>query len=91
VAIEDCTIYTTLQPCFGCLKELLQANVREVCFLKPWESRFAEQYAALVDRLGRDRFRKVDVDDPDAQWALGRAGDAGERTQGHELLIEGQR
>ena len=29
VAIEGCTLYTTLQPCFGCLKELLQASVRE--------------------------------------------------------------
>jgi hypothetical protein len=65
--------------------------VREVCYLKPWESRFAEQYAALVDRLGRDRFRLVEGDDPDAQWALGRTGEAGERTQGHELLSGGQR
>jgi len=88
VAVEDCTMYTTLQPCFGCLKELLQANVREVCYLTPWESRFAEQYAALVDRLGRERFRRVDVVDPEARWALGRTGEAGERTQGHELLSQ---
>lgn len=86
VAIEDCTLYTTLQPCFGCLKEILQANVREVCYLLPWESRFAEQYAALVDRLGRERFRQVVVEDPDAQWALGRAGVALERALGHEVL-----
>src|SRR4029079_2319693 len=52
VAIEGCTMYTTLQPCFGCLKELLQASVHEVCFLSPWQSRFGEQYAALVGRLG---------------------------------------
>jgi dCMP deaminase len=91
VQVEGCTVYTTLQPCFGCLKELLQADVREVCYLQPWQSRFAEQYAALVERLGRDRFRSVFAHDPDAQWALGRTGDAGERTQGHELLSEWQR
>jgi dCMP deaminase len=84
VAIEGCTIYTTLQPCFGCLKELLQASVREVCYLAPWQSRFGEQYAALVTRLGADRFRRVVIDDPDAGWASGRA--AGERMLGHEVL-----
>lgn len=86
VSVQDCTLYTTLQPCFGCLKELLQANVREVCYLRPWESRFADQYQALVERIGRGHFRIVDVDDPDEQWALGRTGAAGERTQGHEVL-----
>ncbi|HYM15188.1 MAG TPA: dCMP deaminase family protein [Dehalococcoidia bacterium] len=86
VAIEGCSLYSTLQPCFGCLKEMLQANVREVCYLQPWESRFPEQYAALVGRLGADRFRPVHVNDPDAGWALGRAGTALERALGHELL-----
>ena len=62
--------------------------MREVCYLMPWESRFGEQYAALVDRLGRERFRRVDVVDPEARWALGRTGEAGERTQGHELLSQ---
>ncbi len=88
VAIEGCTVYTTLQPCFGCLKELLQASVVEVCYLEPWESRFGEQYAALVDRLGRERFRRVVVPDPDARWALGRFAGAIERATGHEELTE---
>jgi dCMP deaminase len=86
VAVEGCSMYTTLQPCFGCLKELLQANVREVCYLQPWESRFGEQYAALVERLGREHFRRVVVEDPDALWALGRTGGFAERTQGHEVF-----
>jgi len=88
VAIEGCTVYTTLQPCFGCLKELLQASVVEVCYLEPWESRFGEQYAALVDRLGRERFRRVVVPDPDARWALGRSAGVVERATGHEELAE---
>ena len=87
VAVAGCTIYTTLQPCFGCLKELIQADVREVCYLRPWHSRFGEVYASLVDRLGRGRFRHVDVDDADAAWALGRTGDqAPDRGLGHEWL-----
>ena len=85
--IDGCTLYTTLQPCFGCLKETLQANVREVCYLQTWESRFGDQYAALVDRLGpRSISAGSMIADPDADWALGRAGDSGERTLGHEVL-----
>jgi dCMP deaminase len=88
VSVEGCTMYTTLQPCFGCLKEILQASVREVCYLTTWESRFRDQYDALVERLGRDNFRLVALPDPDAEWALGRARDAGERTLGHESLAD---
>jgi dCMP deaminase len=87
VAVEGCTLYTTLQPCFGCLKELLQASVDGVAYLHPWQSKFGAQYAALVSRMGEGRFRRVAVADPDAGWAAGRAGDA-ERTQGHELLAD---
>ena len=84
VAIEACTLYTTLQPCFGCLKEAIQASVREVCFLHPWPSRFREQYDALVERLGPPRFRQVECADPDAAWALGTHA-ATERGLGHEI------
>mgnify|MGYP001573170274 CR=1 FL=1 len=87
VATEACTLYTTLQPCFGCLKEVLQANVREVCFLHPWESRFRAQYDALVERLGRAQFRRVEIEDPAATWAMGRAGGE-ERALGHEMLSD---
>ena len=87
VPVAGCTIYTTLQPCFGCLKELIQADVREVCYLRPWHSRFGDVYASLVERLGREHFRQVEVDDADAAWALGRAGDeAPDRGLGHEWL-----
>jgi dCMP deaminase len=52
-------ITSTTQPCFGCLKELLQAGITEVRFLHPWDpleayrdERLAEQYAALRVRFG---------------------------------------
>jgi dCMP deaminase len=85
VAVEGCTLYTTLQPCFGCLKELIQANVQEVCYLHRWESRFGTQYRALVERLGGQRFRQVRIDDPESAWAMGRAAASGERALGHEM------
>jgi dCMP deaminase len=84
VAITGCALYTTLQPCFGCLKEMLQANVEEVCYLHPWRSRFGEQYATLVQRFTEGRFRQVVVDDPAAAWAMGRAVGSAEDDLGHE-------
>lgn len=55
----DSTITSTTQPCFGCLKELLQAGITEVRYLHPWDpveayrdARLAEQYAALRSRFG---------------------------------------
>lgn len=49
---------STTQPCFGCLKEMLQAGIREVRFLHPWDAveaygdaRLAAQYAALSERF----------------------------------------
>jgi dCMP deaminase len=86
VAVDGCTLYSTLQPCFGCLKEIIQSNVREVCYLHAWESRFSDVYSALVERLGRERFRQVTVADEDAAWALGRSRALAAGDHGHELL-----
>ena len=45
---------TTVQPCFGCLKEMLQAGISDVHFLHPWDpveaygdTALSAQYAAL--------------------------------------------
>jgi dCMP deaminase len=47
-------VTSTLQPCFGCLKEMLQSGIEEVRFLAPWDPAEAyhdpalrEQYEAL--------------------------------------------
>ena len=75
------SITSTMQPCFGCLKELLQAGIEEVRFLHPWDPveayhdpGLAQQYAAL-----RARFRVFsqvgtpDVDSGDLFAAFSRA------------------
>lgn len=36
VALADSWMYTTLQPCFGCLKSMMQLRLRGVVFLRPW-------------------------------------------------------
>ena len=32
IAVEGATVYTTMRPCFGCGKELLQAKVKRVVY-----------------------------------------------------------
>ena len=61
------SLTSTTQPCFGCLKEMLQAGIEEVQYLHPWDpveaygdAALTAQYAAL-----RARFRSFEqVGDP---------------------------
>jgi len=73
-AVESCVIYTTMRPCFGCTKELLQAHIHAVYFLHDWshpEERFAQEYERLQSRFPGG-VRKVDLPDPREDWAFGR-------------------
>lgn len=36
IAVEGATLYTTMQPCFGCAKELIQAKVVRVVYDELW-------------------------------------------------------
>jgi dCMP deaminase len=55
VAIDGAVLYTTLQPCFTCLKELMQVRLRGVVFLREWQAGHpdylwvAEEYERLVN------------------------------------------
>lgn len=54
VSLDGATCYTTLRPCFGCLKELRQAGVRRICFLHEWEPAAEPSlgaYRALIAEL----------------------------------------
>lgn len=53
--------YTTLRPCFGCLKHLYQAGVREVRYLNPWSPSEPAEAAAYDDLLGELADRGVAV------------------------------
>ncbi len=72
IATEGSTMYTTMSPCFGCAKELLQAKVQEVCYLHEWIYPSAEvqaEYEKLVKYFPRG-MRKLEMSDPDEQWAV---------------------
>ena len=52
--VQGATCYTTLRPCFGCLKELYQAGVSGIRYLNPWspgDPLEAEAYAALLSEM----------------------------------------
>ena len=85
IAVEGCALYTTLQPCFGCLKETLQARVARVVYLKPWEApmELREQYGQLVETLGVANFENLVLPDPDEEWAAGRVPVGAPRSTGH--------
>jgi dCMP deaminase len=55
IAVRGSTLYTTLSPCFGCLKESIQAGVRRIVFdeiyASPMSDPLRRQYADLSDHL----------------------------------------
>jgi dCMP deaminase len=56
IRTDGSQLYTTLQPCFGCLKESIQAHVTKISYLHPWASPGAgpdleEQYLRLNENI----------------------------------------
>jgi dCMP deaminase len=71
IATEGSTLYSTMRPCFGCSKELLQAGVRRVVYLHDWahpDPTYQRAYLALQARFP-DGVHHLDHPDPDADWA----------------------
>lgn len=91
IAVEGATIYSTMRPCFGCTKEMLQARIAEAYFLHDWahpDSEKQTQYALIQGRFPGG-IRKLDMPDPDADWAVSTRREAGKRRTdelGHAAL-----
>jgi dCMP deaminase len=74
IAVEGSTMYTTMRPCFGCTKEMLQAHVDAVCFLHDWAHPDADkrdEYERLQAHFPGG-IRQLQMDDPNAAWAVTR-------------------
>lgn len=72
IATEGAVLYSTMRPCFGCTKELLQAKVRAVYYLHEWvypELERQRNYAHLQDQFADGVFQ-VDIEDDGASWAV---------------------
>ena len=74
ISVEGGVLYSTMRPCFGCTKELLQAKISAVYYLHDWshpdDAKQAE-YQRLQGRF-QSGIRQLPTDDPDAEWALGK-------------------
>jgi dCMP deaminase len=81
ISTSGSTMYTTMRPCFGCAKEMLQAQVRSVYYLHEWTPSVREdvhktaaqtaEYEKLMIRFAGGVHR-LDVPDPDFEWAVSR-------------------
>ena len=72
IEVEGSLLYTTMRPCFGCAKELLQAGVSGVRYLHDWrhpDEAMSAEYERLVSQFPAGEAR-IDVPDPDSGWAV---------------------
>ena len=73
ISVEGATVYSTTQPCFGCLKEMLQAKIKQVYYIHPWTSPRTpdqdRQYSRLIEEFDHGVVR-LEIDDPRKDWAL---------------------
>lgn len=60
-SVQGATCYSTLRPCFGCLKELYQAGVGAVRHLNDWTPADPDQAAAYADLVAQMHARGVTV------------------------------
>jgi dCMP deaminase len=68
-----------MRPCFGCAKEMLQAQVRSVYYLHEWTPSAKEdvlktaaqtaEYEKLMIRFPSG-IHHLDISDPDVAWAV---------------------
>ena len=79
IAIEGSTVYSTMRPCFGCTKEMLQAKVNAVYYLHDWnhpDPAHKAEYERLQTAFPGG-IRHLDMNDPDAAWATGKSPSVG--------------
>jgi dCMP deaminase len=69
-SVQGAACFTTLRPCFGCLKELYQAGVAGVRFLNPWLPSDPDEANAYEELLGEMRVRGVEVEELELPAAL---------------------
>lgn len=74
IAVEGGTLYTTMKPCFGCAKEMLQARIETVYYLHDWSHPDPAKHAQYERLLARfpGGVHHLPLPDPEAEWAVAR-------------------
>jgi dCMP deaminase len=85
IAIQNSIVYTTLRPCFGCAKEMLQAQIDKIFYLHEWspvpppdrvtDVMHQKEYDKLLLRFPGG-VHKLQMDDPDVAWAVSKKAPA---------------
>ena len=87
ISVQGATLYSTTQPCFGCLKEMLQAKIGQVYYIHPWASQRSveqeNQYKRLMEEFEHGVVR-LEMDDRRKDWALA-AAPASKSTDEHGI------
>lgn len=88
ISTQGATVYTTTQPCFGCLKEMLQARIGSVYYVHPWasprDSEHDKQYKKLMDEF-ENGVHQLTTEDPRKSWALAAGKPAVKVTDEHGM------
>lgn len=85
ISVAGSTLYSTMRPCFGCTKELLQAQVSAAYYLHNWkypDPGFNAEYRRLQGRFGR--IRQLQMKDPGQEWAVSTKAPVPQET-GHSI------
>ena len=87
IPVEGADVYTTLAPCFGCMKELLQAKMRSVYYLGDFklDAEHREQLDALIARFRSHKGRVKRLVVPGVDPNLGRNGPETIEDTGHTM------
>jgi dCMP deaminase len=85
ISTAGSTMYTTMRPCFGCAKEMLQAQIKSVYYLHEWNPSVKDdvlktaaqtvEYEKLMIRFPGG-VHQLDVPDPDVNWAVSKKSPA---------------
>ena len=60
ITTENTTVYVTHFPCLQCTKQLLQAGVKEICYLNNYRN---NEYAVHLYKVTGVKVRKIEVED----------------------------
>ena len=75
ISVDGSMLYTTMRPCFGCTKELLQTGVKGVRYLHPWEYPDVDlrvEYERIQTRFTAG-VKQVLIEDLQVEWAVSAA------------------
>ena len=72
IAVQGSTLYTTMRPCFGCTKEMLQAKIQAVFYIHDWthpNPKHNAEFEKIQNRFPKG-IRKLNITDPRVDWAV---------------------